>query len=87
MRTLALPQGVELWSLTSLCEKLIKVGARVVSHCRHVIFQMAEVAVSCQMFRETLSLIARRGRRLRRHDGGSGQMPRRQRRCVSAEAQ
>jgi hypothetical protein len=43
-------------------------------------------AVSRQMFKEILSLIAGL-RRLRRHDGGSDQMPRRQRRCVSAEAQ
>ena len=33
-------------SLTSLCEKLIKVGAKVFSHGRYVTFQMAEVAVS-----------------------------------------
>jgi hypothetical protein len=34
------------WSLTSLREKLIKIGAKVVSHGRYVTFQMAEVAVS-----------------------------------------
>jgi hypothetical protein len=59
IRTLALPKGAELWSPTSLCEKLIKIGARVVSHGRYVIFQMAEVAVSRQIFKEILSLIAR----------------------------
>ena len=59
MRKLALPKGAELWSLTSLREKLIKIGARVVSHGRYVIFQMAEVAVSRPMFKEILSLIAR----------------------------
>jgi hypothetical protein len=36
-------------SLTT-CEKLIKIGAKVVSHGRYVTFQMAEVAVSRQMF-------------------------------------
>jgi hypothetical protein len=46
MRTLALPKGAELWSLTRLREKMIKIGARVVRHGRYVIFQMAEVAVS-----------------------------------------
>jgi threonine dehydrogenase-like Zn-dependent dehydrogenase len=35
------------------------VGAKVVSHGRYVTFQMAEVAVSRQMFNEILSLIAR----------------------------
>jgi hypothetical protein len=59
MRTLALPKPAESWSLTSLREKLIKIGAKVVRHGRYVIFQMAEVAVSRQMFAETLSLIAR----------------------------
>jgi hypothetical protein len=49
----------EPWSLTSLREKLIKIGAKVVSHGRYVTFQMAEVAVSRQMFADILSLIAR----------------------------
>jgi hypothetical protein len=40
-------------------EKLIKIGAKVVSDGRYVTFQMAEVAVSRQMFAEILSLIAR----------------------------
>jgi len=59
MRMLALPKAVEPWSLTSLREKLIKIGAKVVSHGRHVTFQMAEVAVSGQLFNEILLLIAR----------------------------
>jgi hypothetical protein len=32
MRTLAIPKAAEPWSLTSLREKLIKIGAKVVSH-------------------------------------------------------
>ena len=59
MRTLAMPKTAEPWSLTSLREKLIKIGAKVVSHGRYVTFQMAEVAVPRQMFQEILSLIAR----------------------------
>ena len=59
MRTLALPKPAEPWSLTSLREKLSKIGAKVVSHGRYVTFQMAEVAVPRQMFAEILSLIAR----------------------------
>ena len=46
------------WSLTSLREKLIKIGAKVVSHGRYVTFQMAEVAVPRQMFADILLLIA-----------------------------
>ena len=59
MRTLAMPKAAEPWSLTSLREKLIKIGAKVVSHGRYVTFQMAEVAVPRQMFGEILMLIAR----------------------------
>ena len=54
MRTLAMPKTAEPWSLTSLREKLIKIGAKVVSHGRYVTFQMAEVAVPRQMFEEIL---------------------------------
>ena len=59
MRTLAMPKAVSPWSLTSLREKLIKIGAKVVSHGRYVTFQMVEVAASRQMFQEILMLIAR----------------------------
>ena len=59
MRTLALPKAAEPWSLTSLREKLIKIGAKVVSHGRYVTFQLAEVAVPRGMFADILSLIAR----------------------------
>ena len=44
LRTLALPEAVEHWSLTALREKLIKIGAKVVRHGRYITFQMAEVA-------------------------------------------
>ena len=43
---------------TSLSEKLIKTGAKPVSHGRCVAFQMAEVAVTRNMFAEILRLIA-----------------------------
>ena len=59
MRTLAMPKAAAQWSLTSLREKLIKIGAKVVSHGRYVTFQLAEVAVPRQMFQQILSLIAR----------------------------
>jgi hypothetical protein len=57
MRTLALPEEVEHWSLTTLREKLVKIGAKVVSHGRYVTFQLAEVAVSRDLFRKILRLI------------------------------
>jgi hypothetical protein len=43
---------------TPLKDKLIKIGAKVVSYGRYVIFQMAEVAIARQMFQEILRLIA-----------------------------
>jgi len=57
MRTLALPKEVEHWSLTTLREKLVKIGAKVVSHGRYVTFQLAEVAVSKELFWKILRLI------------------------------
>jgi len=57
MRTLALPKEVEHWSLTTLREKLIKIGAKVVHHGRYVTFQLAEVAVPRNLFRKILGLI------------------------------
>ena len=59
VRTLTMPKTVERWSMTSLREKLIKIGAKVVSHGRYVTFQLAEVAVPRRLFAEILSRIAR----------------------------
>jgi hypothetical protein len=59
MRTLAMPKPAEPWSLTSLRERLIRIGAKVTSHGRYVTFQMAEIAVPRQMFVDILSLTAR----------------------------
>jgi hypothetical protein len=52
------PEPIKDWSLTSLKEKLIKIGAKVVSHGRYIIFQMTEVAIARQRFQEILRLIA-----------------------------
>jgi hypothetical protein len=38
--------------------KLIKIGAKVVSHGRYIVFQMAKVAIPRQMIQEILRLIA-----------------------------
>ena len=59
MRTLALPKEVEHWSLTTLREKLVKIGARIVRHGRYVAFQMAEVAVPRMLFAAILRRIDR----------------------------
>jgi hypothetical protein len=50
LRQMALPRKVKHWSLTTLREKPIKIGAKVVSHARVVAFRVAEVAVSRSLF-------------------------------------
>ena len=59
LRRLALPKEIRDWSLRSVQVKLIKTGARMVSHARRVIFQMAEVAVSREVFAALLKRIDR----------------------------
>jgi len=59
LRTLATPEPIRDWSMTTLREKLIKIGAKVVSHARYVAFQMAEVAIPGSLFAEILRLIAK----------------------------
>jgi hypothetical protein len=47
------------WTLTTLREKLIKIGAKVVRHSRKIVFQMAEVAVPRELFQTILERIGR----------------------------
>ena len=61
LRRLALPPSVKHWSMTTLREKLIKIGAKVVTHARYVTFQMAEVAIPRRLFRTILRRISRLG--------------------------
>ncbi len=58
LRTLATPAPIRDWSLTSLKEKLIKIGAQIISHGRYAVFQMAEVAISKTLISDILRLIA-----------------------------
>ncbi len=59
LRRLALPKPVRHWSLTTLREKLIKIGAKVTRHSKYVTFQLAEVAVTRNLFGAILDRIAR----------------------------
>ena len=59
LRRLVLPRTIKHWSLRSLLTKLIKIGAKVVRHSRIVTFQMAEVAISKDIWAELLSRIDR----------------------------
>ena len=58
LRTLALPAEVAQWSLSTLRDRLVKIGAKIVRHGRSVIFQMAEVMVSRDLFQKILAAIA-----------------------------
>ena len=59
LRRLALPAGVKHWTLTTLRDKLIKIGTKVVHHARRAVFQMAEVAISRPLFAAILRRIER----------------------------
>jgi hypothetical protein len=59
LRSLALPREVAQWSLTTLREKLVKIGARIVRHGRYLVFQLAEVAVPRSLFAQILRRIDR----------------------------
>ncbi len=59
LRQAVLPRSVQHWTLTTLREKLIKIGAKVVRHSKKVVFQMAEVAVPRELFWSILQAIGR----------------------------
>src|ERR671910_108834 len=64
LHSLALPSEVARWSLTTLRERLVKIGAsgallRSVRHGRYVVFQLAEVAVPRALFAAILRRIDR----------------------------
>ncbi len=59
LRRLVLPKSVNKWSLRTLREKLIKIGAKVVRHSPYVVFQMAEVTVPKALFHEIFGRIVR----------------------------
>ena len=58
LRTLALPPEIAQWSMTTLRERLVKIGAKIVRHGRSITFQMAEVMVPRQLFEKILTAIA-----------------------------
>ncbi len=59
LRSLGLPTEVAQWSLLTLRERLVMVGARLVRHGRYMIFQLAEVAVPRALFAKILRRIDR----------------------------
>jgi hypothetical protein len=59
VRQLVLPKSIRGWTLTTLREKLIKIGAKMVAHPKYVTFQLAEVAIPRRLFARILERIAR----------------------------
>ena len=59
LRWLVLPDQMAQWSLTTLRERLVKIGARIVRHSRYLVFQLAEVAVPRSLFAAILRRIDR----------------------------
>jgi hypothetical protein len=57
LRRLGLPKAIKDWSLRSLQMNLIKMGGRLVRHARQIVFQLAEVAVSRELFAAVLERI------------------------------
>jgi hypothetical protein len=47
--------SVESWSLNTIREKVVKIGAKVITHARYAVFQM--VAVPRDLFRRILDMI------------------------------
>ena len=59
LRRLALPLAIRHRSLTTLKERLIKIGAKVIRHAGYLPFQMAEVAIRRNIFQSILCRIAK----------------------------
>jgi hypothetical protein len=49
-RRLALPKEVEKWSLTSLQQRLVKTGGRLVKHARYYWLLLAESHMTRRLF-------------------------------------
>ena len=58
LRTLVLPNSIVDWSLTSLRDRMIKIGAKAICHARSITLQLAEVAVPRDLWAEMLATIA-----------------------------
>jgi hypothetical protein len=57
-RRLGLPRGIENWSLTSLQQRLVKTGGRLVKHARYYWLLLAEGHLTRRRFGAMLGRIA-----------------------------
>ena len=58
-RRLSLPEGIENWSLTSLLQRLVKTGGRLVKHARYYWLMLAEGHLDRRRFEAMLGCMAR----------------------------
>jgi ABC-type sulfate transport system substrate-binding protein len=59
LRRLALPKPVRHWSLTTSRDKLIKIGGKLMRHSKYATFQLAEVALTRNLFAAILDRTGR----------------------------
>jgi DDE family transposase len=59
LRRLVLPAAIQDWSLTSLQQRLLKTGGRLVRHARYFTLQLAETFLTRTLFRQILARIGR----------------------------
>ena len=57
-RRFALPERIRNWSLTSLQQRLVKTGGRLVKHARYYWLLLAEGHLSRRLFGSMLRMIA-----------------------------
>ena len=57
-RRLALPKRIDNWSLTSLQQRLVKTGGRLVRHARYYWLLLAEGHLSRRLFGSMLRMLA-----------------------------
>src|SRR6266849_1067930 len=69
-RRLALPQRIESWSLTSLQQRLVKIGGRLVKPARYYWLLMAEGHLNRRRFGAMLGRIALSALRTGKRSGG-----------------
>ena len=59
LRRLVWPATIQDWSLTSLQQRLLKTGGRLVRHARHFTLPLAESDLTGPLFRQILARIER----------------------------
>ena len=59
LRRLVLPVAIQDWSLTSLQQRLLKTGGRLIRHARYFTLQLAENYLTRTLFRQIVARIER----------------------------